>query len=51
MFTAACQQLDIDIISLDMSVRLPFYFKAANISSAIARGIVFELTYSTAIRG
>jgi ribonuclease P/MRP protein subunit RPP1 len=51
LFQMACQQLEIDIIQLDMSVKLPFPLKNTNINMAIQRGIVFEIGYGQAIRG
>ncbi|KAI8901908.1 RNase P subunit p30-domain-containing protein [Globomyces pollinis-pini] len=50
LFQAACQNMDVDIIQLDMSQRLPFYFKRPSINSAISRGIMFEITYAHSIR-
>lgn len=49
-FQIACQQLEVDIIVLDLTQRLPFYLKHPSINSAISRGIVFEITYSPALR-
>ena len=50
LFALACQQLDIDIISIDMSQRLDYHFKMPNINMAIARGIHFEVTYGGSLR-
>ncbi|EED16159.1 ribonuclease P complex subunit Pop2, putative [Talaromyces stipitatus ATCC 10500] len=47
----ACTNLDCDLISLDLSVRLPFHFKFKTVSSAISRGIRFEICYSPGITG
>jgi len=47
----ACSVLDIDIISLDFSSRLPFYLKLPMINLAIERGIHFEINYSASLRG
>lgn len=41
----ACLSLECDIISLDLSTRLPFHFKFKPLSAAIARGIRFEICY------
>ncbi|KAK9803847.1 hypothetical protein WJX73_008026 [Symbiochloris irregularis] len=49
-FTQACSSLDCDIISVDLSTRLPFSLKAATIVPAIKRGISFEIVYSAALR-
>lgn len=45
----ACQSLDVDIISLDLSRRFETYFKFPMLGSAIARGIKIELCYSQGI--
>ena len=47
----ACINLDCDIISLDLSVRLPFHFRFPTLSAAIARGIRFEICYGPGITG
>ncbi|KAJ3108829.1 Ribonuclease P protein subunit p30 [Phlyctochytrium planicorne] len=49
-FHLACSQLEIDIISFDMTLRMPFFFKATTLNAAIQRGIVFEICYGPAIR-
>ncbi|KAJ3219832.1 hypothetical protein HDU67_009020 [Dinochytrium kinnereticum] len=49
-FQQCCQQHEIDIISLDMTARIPFFLKATTVNMAIQRGIVFEICYSPAIR-
>lgn len=50
LLQTACSNLDVDIISLDMSSRLPFYLKYTTIRQAIDRGILFEISYAPAIR-
>ncbi|KAI5302887.1 hypothetical protein KEM56_000246 [Ascosphaera pollenicola] len=47
----ACTSMDCDIISLDMSVRLPFHFRFKTVASAITRGVRFEICYSPGITG
>lgn len=47
----ACTSLECDLISLDLSTRLPFHFKLKTVSSAIARGVRFEICYSPGITG
>ncbi|OKL56737.1 hypothetical protein UA08_07735 [Talaromyces atroroseus] len=47
----ACTSMDCDLISLDLSVRLPFHFKFKTVSSAISRGVRFEICYSPGITG
>jgi ribonuclease P/MRP protein subunit RPP1 len=51
MFCLACQELPIDIITMDMSNRMQYPLRAPNINRALARGITFELNYACAIRG
>ncbi|KAI9217263.1 RNase P subunit p30-domain-containing protein [Blastocladiella britannica] len=50
MWAAACQTIECDIISLDMTQRLPFPFRHTMINEAIRRGIVFEVVYSGAFK-
>ncbi|ORX50653.1 PHP domain-like protein [Piromyces finnis] len=50
IFQLACSVLDIDIISLDFSTRLPFYLKLPMVNLAIERGIHFEINYSVSLR-
>lgn len=50
MFQQACSLLDVDIISLDMSGRMPFNIKHTTVGMAIARGVYFEITYSGSLR-
>ncbi|KAJ8328053.1 RNA-binding RNA processing protein rpp1 [Batrachochytrium dendrobatidis] len=50
LFQSACQNLDVDIISLDMGTRLPFFLRHPTVNSAIQRGIMFEICYSQGIR-
>lgn len=45
----ACTQMDVDIISLDLSVRLPFYLKHSTIGSAISRGVYLEICYAAGL--
>ncbi|RKP01678.1 hypothetical protein CXG81DRAFT_6830, partial [Caulochytrium protostelioides] len=49
-FQFACQQLDVDLITLDLSQRLPFYLKAPTLNAAVVRGVAFEITYAPALR-
>ncbi|EEP76687.1 conserved hypothetical protein [Uncinocarpus reesii 1704] len=49
--TQACNSLDCDIISLDLSVRLPFHFKFKTLSAAISRGVRFEICYGPGVTG
>lgn len=45
----ACQSLECDIISLDLSNRFPFYFKMKTLSLALQRGVRFEICYAPGI--
>lgn len=47
----ACTSMECDIISLDMSVRLPFHFRFKTVAAAITRGVRFEICYSPGITG
>ncbi|GJJ74653.1 ribonuclease P/MRP protein subunit RPP1 [Entomortierella parvispora] len=49
-FQAACGTFEVDIISLDLSARLPFNLKLPTVGLAVERGIYFELCYGAAIR-
>ncbi|KAI9024757.1 ribonuclease P/MRP protein subunit RPP1 [Hyaloraphidium curvatum] len=50
MFQQACSTLEVDIITLDMTSRLPFNLKHTTVGLAIARGVHFEITYSSSLR-
>ena len=50
-FQLCCGSLDCDIISVDFSQRLPFILKFKTVSSALQRGIRFEICYSPAVVG
>ena len=45
-----CTSLECDLISLDLSQRLTFLLKFKTVSSALQRGIRFEICYSPAIQ-
>ncbi|KAF7595810.1 hypothetical protein BBP40_004622 [Aspergillus hancockii] len=47
----ACTNLECDVISLDLSVRLPFHFKFKMLSAAIQRGIRLEICYGPGVTG
>lgn len=49
MFITACTSLDIDIISLPITSRLPFPLKSGYIKAALNRGVSFELCYAPLI--
>jgi ribonuclease P/MRP protein subunit RPP1 len=46
-----CGSLECDIISLDLSTRLPFVLKFKTVASALQRGVRFEICYSPGITG
>jgi ribonuclease P/MRP protein subunit RPP1 len=50
-FQLCCSSLECDIISLDFTQRLPFILKFKTVSSALQRGIRFEICYSPGIVG
>ncbi|XP_056285063.1 ribonuclease P protein subunit p30 [Pseudoliparis swirei] len=50
LFHAACLLYDVDIICISVTEKLPFFFKRAPVNGAIDRGVVFEVSYSAAIR-
>ncbi|KAL1633235.1 RNA-binding RNA processing protein rpp1 [Neofusicoccum ribis] len=45
----ACQSLDCDIISIDMTQRLGFFFKFKMLSQAVERGVKFEICYAPGV--
>ena len=47
----ACNNLDSDLISLDLSQRFPFHFKFPMFSEAVKRGIRLEICYAQGILG
>lgn len=44
-----CHSLNCDIISLDLSARLPFILRFKTLGSALQRGVYFEICYSTGL--
>lgn len=45
----ACQSLDCDLISLDLSTRIPYHFKMKMLSGALHRGVKFEICYASGV--
>ena len=45
----ACQSLECDLVSLDLTQRFPFYLKHKAFSAAIQRGVKFEICYAPGI--
>ncbi|TKA28118.1 hypothetical protein B0A50_04089 [Salinomyces thailandicus] len=50
-FQLACGSLDCDVISLDLTQRLPFFFKFKTLSEAVRSGKKLEICYSQALLG
>ncbi|XP_027695646.1 ribonuclease P protein subunit p30 [Vombatus ursinus] len=50
LFHVACTSLDVDLVCITVTEKLPFYFRRPPINVAIERGICFEITYSPAIK-
>ncbi|KAL3687633.1 hypothetical protein R1sor_013942 [Riccia sorocarpa] len=49
MFNLACSQLEVDMISLDFTQRLPIRLKPQLVKAAVERGIYFEICYGRAL--
>lgn len=47
----ACTNLECDVISLDLSVRLPYHFKFKMLSAAVSRGVRLEISYGPGVTG
>ena len=45
----ACQSLDADLISLDLSSRFPFHFKHKTLGAALQRGVKIEICYACGV--
>ncbi|TKY48468.1 Ribonuclease P protein subunit p30 [Spatholobus suberectus] len=45
-FDLACERMEVDIISIDFSAKLPFRLKQPMVKAATQRGVCFEVTYS-----
>nr|XP_048294865.1 ribonuclease P protein subunit p30 isoform X3 [Myodes glareolus] len=50
LFHVACTHLDVDLVCITVTEKLPFYFKRPPVNVAIDRGLGFELVYGPAIR-
>ena len=46
----ACASLQVDIISLDLSHRLPFRLRPKVLAPAVQRGVMFEISYACCLR-
>ncbi|RQM20329.1 hypothetical protein B5M09_003956 [Aphanomyces astaci] len=51
VFQYLCEHADIDLISFDMTCRVPFQLRKPMVDAAIARGICFEIKYMHALGG
>jgi ribonuclease P/MRP protein subunit RPP1 len=49
-FQQACTSLDVDVISIDFTQRLPYHLKLALVQQAVERGVYFEICYSPMIK-
>ncbi|KAK9450384.1 RNase P subunit p30-domain-containing protein [Limtongia smithiae] len=50
LLVAACTNMDVDIIALDLTQRLPYMPRHRLFGAAVARGIKFEICYSSATK-
>lgn len=50
-FQLCCSTLECDLISLDLTVRLPFPIRFKTVASALQRGVRFEINYAPGITG
>ncbi|XP_054800047.1 protein GAMETOPHYTE DEFECTIVE 1 [Prosopis cineraria] len=46
VFDQACERMEVDIISIDFSGKLPFRLKQPMVKAAVERGVCFEVIYS-----
>ncbi|KAI9342240.1 RNase P subunit p30-domain-containing protein [Obelidium mucronatum] len=49
-FAFAANHCDVDLISLDLGSKLPFYIKKTTVNMAVQKGIYFEIAYAPCIR-
>jgi ribonuclease P/MRP protein subunit RPP1 len=49
-FQQACTGLDVDVISVDFTQRLPYHLKLQHVQQAVERGVYFEICYSPMIK-
>ncbi|XP_069836464.1 ribonuclease P protein subunit p30 isoform X1 [Dendropsophus ebraccatus] len=50
LFHAACTNIDVDIICINVTEKYPFFFRRPPVNAAVERGIFFELIYTPAIK-
>ncbi|XP_025020410.1 ribonuclease P protein subunit p30 isoform X2 [Python bivittatus] len=50
LFHVACTTLDVDLVCVDVTEKLPFFIKRPSVNVAIERGVYFELIYVPAIK-
>ena len=49
-FQYACERAWVDVVSFDLSKRIPFFLQPQYVDKAIKRGVMLELAYSAALR-
>ncbi|XP_063291360.1 ribonuclease P protein subunit p30 [Pelobates fuscus] len=50
LFHAACTNIDVDLVCINVTEKQPFFIRKPPINAAIERGIFFELIYTPAIK-
>uniref|UniRef100_A0A8C5RF93 Ribonuclease P protein subunit p30 n=1 Tax=Laticauda laticaudata TaxID=8630 RepID=A0A8C5RF93_LATLA len=50
LFHVACTTLDVDLVCVEVTEKLPFFIKRPSVNAAIERGVYFELLYVPAIK-
>ncbi|XP_070608452.1 ribonuclease P protein subunit p30 isoform X1 [Erythrolamprus reginae] len=50
LFHVACTTLDVDLVCVDVTEKLPFFIKRPSVNVAIERGVYFELIYVPSIK-
>nr|XP_006822721.1 PREDICTED: ribonuclease P protein subunit p30-like [Saccoglossus kowalevskii] len=50
LFQLACTQLDIDIIQVNMTEKMPMLIRIHPVKAALERGVYFEIVYAPAVR-
>lgn len=51
LFHSCCTALEVDVISFDLSRKFDFHLKRPPVTSAIDRGVHFEISFAPALRG
>uniref|UniRef100_A0A8C5MXK6 Ribonuclease P protein subunit p30 n=1 Tax=Leptobrachium leishanense TaxID=445787 RepID=A0A8C5MXK6_9ANUR len=50
LFHAACTNIDVDLVCINVTEKHPFFIRKPPVNAAIERGIFFELIYTPAIK-